>query len=431
MDINLKRRLEFERNILVYCTKDIEYVIAQEIEPDHFTDPDHKVIFDYFMANHGSRTDISKAPIHLKYLPHSETTVGQKKLLSIYADGYNSKIPLRESIAKLKSWKRLSLFKERSLNLVHRVDNWDFSEPEKTVTDIADSITSPDRKVPIVDYLPDYVDSYVESRFSPGNIKLLSTNIADLNRRLGGGLRSGKLYTLAARTGCGKTALATNIMMSAAHQGYHCLYVTIEMLRDEITDRIFSTETGISMARFQDFNFTEQDREKIETARSYFKGIPIIIDSESRGLWSNVEKKIRYEKKKRGLSLVVIDYIQQFSADIDSKGSNKRMEIDHMTGRLKQLSMELDFSALMLAQLNREVERDGDRPPRLSDLKESSSIEQDSDAVMLLFCTNTANVENGTDDERDISCKIAKNRSGSLGLVSLRSKLSCNKFYFN
>jgi replicative DNA helicase len=100
-----------------------------------------------------------------------------------------------------------------------------------------------------------------------------------------------------------------------------------------------------------------------------------------------------------------------------------------MTGRFKQMALELDFAAIMLAQLNRDMEKDGERSPRLSDIKESSSIEQDSDVVLMLYCKNQARVDAGEDPEKNIAVKTAKNRSGNVGIEDLHTKLSINKFY--
>jgi replicative DNA helicase len=192
-----------------------------------------------------------------------------------------------------------------------------------------------------------------------------------------------------------------------------------------------STLSEVKVDRFDSSDLIEDEKTSILSAKEQLDTMPINIYSTSKGDWSKVESYIRSIKRKRGLSFVVVDYIQQYSCPSRGfRSSDKRQEIDYMTGRFKQLALELDFAAIMLAQLNRDMDKDTtDRTPMLSDIKESSSIEQDSDVVLMLFCTNQKRVDTGDDEEKIIGVKIAKNRSGNVGIEDLNTKLSINKFY--
>lgn len=424
-----KRRQLAERIVLKAATQELGEVISLGITRKNFIGEFHADFFDYIISLDKIGVDISKPEKHIAYMENP--TPKFKAILDIYGTD-TEKHNLFRMVEVLIQWSDFDTMKDRAQTFVHRLDTWDFKEPAKVMYDLADKITEVgDANIDDI-FLPNYIDEVRDELFkSTKRARTIETGICYLDRKLSGGFKTGKLYTVAARTGCGKTAFATNIALTAAKQGYNCLYVTLEMTRNEITYRLLSTESAVPIEKFDNSAFTQEEHKKVSTSLEEIKSMPISVYSKSKGDWAKVENHIRTIKRKRGLHFVVVDYIQQYSCPSRGfRASDKRHELDYMTGRFKQLALELDFAAIMLAQLNREIDKDSaERPPRLSDIKESSSIEQDSDVVLMLFCTNQKRVDSGDDEEKIIGVKIAKNRSGNVGVEELKTKLSINKFY--
>ena len=424
-----KRQLT-EKIILRYMTKHLEDVLASGVVSRHFIDENHREFFNNLIARDSLKENIAIMPPHIAVMEFPSPKF--KTIIDIYTLDI-SKNNTQRAIEVLKEWYELDQIKSKAANVIHRIDHWDLKEKTSKIKELALNIAieaAEDEELEN-NFVPNYHQEWLNKLALAKNGKrVISSGISYLDKKLSGGFKTTKLYTVAARTGCGKTAFATNITLTAARQGYHCLYVTIEMDKDEILSRFSSTLSGVPIEKYDNADFTSEEEGKVCESSKEFSSLPITIDWQSRGNWIHVEKVIRSIKRKRGLSFVVVDYIQQYSCTSRGfKPSEKRQEIDYMTGRFKQLALELDFAAIMVAQLNRDIEKDGEREPRLSDIKESSSVEQDSDSVLMLFCTNQPRVETGEDAEKIIGLKIAKNRSGNIGITQLNTKLSINKFY--
>jgi replicative DNA helicase len=427
--IIFKRRILAEKIVLKAATKELEEVLAMGVTKDLFLDQFHKDFLDNIITRDKCKENISTPAAHIRLL---ENPTGRSKdILDIYNMDI-SKYIVSRMVEVLKEWSELDSRVNKATQFIHRVQNWDFKEKTSVLFEMFDNISEL-QNIDVLkeDFTPNCWEETRDIIKNGGNnSRIIRTGICYLDKKLGGGFKTRRLYTVAARTGCGKTAFATNITLTAAQQGYHCLYVTLEMTKQEIHCRMLSTLSEVPIEKFDNSSFTAEESELVDTALLKLKDLPITIDWRSRGDWSHIEKMIRAIKKERGLSFVVVDYIQQYSCPSRGfKAADKRQEIDYMTGRFKQMALELDFAAIMLAQLNRDMEKDGERSPRLSDIKESSSIEQDSDVVLMLYCKNQARVDAGEDPEKNIAVKTAKNRSGNVGIEDLHTKLSINKFY--
>lgn len=258
----------------------------------------------------------------------------------------------------------------------------------------------------------------IEDDRCKGGIVGISTGIDEIDCALGGGLKPGQLVTVGARTGVGKTALATNMALAAAKQGHRVQYFTIELLRNEIIDRFACCMGGINTYNMASRQFSDYDLAKIyDVAKELYK-LPITIEWKTKRSWETVESLIRREKRLKNLKVAFIDYIQQFRTS--RRFSCRREEIIYITGCAKELAQELEITIVIVAQVNRKVNDDPNSIPNITDLKESGSIEEDSNVVILLF--NTA-------DDRRLGLLVGKNRSGKKDKVTVSVDLSINKFY--
>lgn len=253
-------------------------------------------------------------------------------------------------------------------------------------------------------------------------VLVYKTGIESIDNAINGGVLLTKLITIAARTGCGKTALATNLMLSLARQGARCLYISMELTENEILNRVISASSLVGISKFSTIDFTESEMDRVVHFTKELSTLPLTINSHTKAKWSAIESAIRIEKEINELKFVFIDYIQQCS--VHGK-QNKREEIEFITNECKQMALELDITIFICAQLNREAEKGEDKKPMLCHIKDSGSIEQDSDIVMLLY-----NDAKKSEEDKMLKIRFAKNRSGSSDNdITLHSDLSINKFF--
>jgi replicative DNA helicase len=228
-----------------------------------------------------------------------------------------------------------------------------------------------------------------------------------------GGLFGGQLIVLGARTGVGKSALASQIAQYSGAAGRSVLYVSLEMGATELIQRSICGLAGVSLSKIRSGKVTEPEIKLLSDAATEHSKRAVIFDCRPRLTVSAVRRAARRLARK-GLSLIVVDYAQLLTP---SDPRAKRYEaIGQITADLKGLAMELGIPVLALAQLSRESEKDG--RPRLRHLRESGSIEQDADVVMLLD-RPFGGVKEGNAVVADACLDVAKNRSGATGSIYL------------
>ncbi len=294
---------------------------------------------------------------------------------------------------------------------------------------------------------------------SDGHVTGITTGLTDLDHKLGG-LHNSDLLILAARPSMGKTSLAVNVAYNAAkayaesggEQGGIVGFFSLEMSSDQLATRILSDETGISGDDIRKGNIKETDFRKFVEASQKLSQIPLYIDDTPALSIGAVRTRARRLKRQYGLNMLVIDYLQllQGSGSAQSAG-NRVLEISEITRGLKAIAKELQIPVIALSQLSRAVEQREDKRPMLSDLRESGSIEQDSDVVMFIYrreyylSREEPEKRGGEDDskfadryaqwQQDLSdCNnvadviVAKQRHGPIGSVGLHFEPSVTRF---
>ena len=238
----------------------------------------------------------------------------------------------------------------------------------------------------------------------PGGVSGLSTGLRDLDKRTGG-LHPSDLLILAGRPGMGKTALATKIAFGAARAlmaaaraldadaglpagttapGGSVAVFSLEMSAEQLANRLLSEESRVSGDRIRRGEIGQREFDRFVQVSRELSQLPLMIDDTPAVTLSAMRTRCRRLKRTRGLSLIVIDYLQLMRAT-SGKSENRVQEISAITQGLKALAKELAVPVLALSQLSRQVENREDKRPQLSDLRESGSIEQDADAVMFIY----------------------------------------------
>jgi len=232
-------------------------------------------------------------------------------------------------------------------------------------------------------YVDRAINQFEAAYKARGNQELMGvpTGFVDLDRMLSG-LKGGQLIVLAARPSVGKSALSMNILQHAAEKGYGVALFSLEMSGMEMAQRMICATADVSLQRCRDGFFGKQDMPRIAMAGNTVSKQTLFIDeTPSLSLYA-LRARARRLKMQSGIGLIVIDYLQLMRCPSKRGDANRALEIADITGGLKTLAKELDVPIIALSQLNREADRRG--APQLSDLRESGSIEQDADIVLMM-----------------------------------------------
>lgn len=384
-----------------------------DLRPEHFYHRDHRVIFAELARNiaAGKSCDVismmvaveGKVPDALLYL----NQMAQSTPSSAGA-GRHAKI-VRDKAVK------------RSLIDLGR--------------DIAEmAATSPSDSAAMVDQASSKLEKLAEARISAepvraseemaahlgelqkrceGGGRTISTGFPAIDVRLSGGMRGGDLIVVAGRPKMGKTAFALNVACNVA-KDHGALLLSMEMPKTQLHDRNLSTLGRIALSRLmQPATMEEMDWERLTAATMKMQDLNLYLDDQGGLRLIDVRMKAKGVKRRHGLDFMVVDYLQLMEGD----GDNRNAQIEGITRGLKTLAKELDIAIMLLSQLNRRLEERPCKRPKPSDLRDSGSIEQDADAVVLLYRDEVYNP-----DTRDIGiCEIdiPLVRQGAPGRVAL------------
>lgn len=242
----------------------------------------------------------------------------------------------------------------------------------------------------------------------------LSTGLRDLDRKLTG-LHPTNLIIIAARPGMGKTSLALNMAQNAAIGGEPVAFFTLEMSREEVVSRMLCSQGRIDSQNLRTGRLTESDFSKLSSAANVLYKKPIFVDDSAGLTVTEIRAKCRRLKRRQGLGLVVVDYLQLMHG---TAGENRQQEIAIISRSLKSLARELEVPVIGVSQLNRSLEQREDKRPRLGDLRESGAIEQDADVVLFIYRHEYYSPE-AIETKGIAEVAVAKHRQGSVGRVDL------------
>jgi replicative DNA helicase len=227
----------------------------------------------------------------------------------------------------------------------------------------------------------------------------VASGLRDLDNKLGG-LHKSDLIIIAGRPSMGKTALGTNIAFNVAKSfkekideignkklidGGKVAFFSLEMSSEQLATRILAEQTRISGDKMRKAELSKDDFKKIAKATSDLEDLNLFIDDNPMLTIATLRARARRLQRLHGIDLIIIDYLQLMSSSNRSKNENRVQEISEITRGLKAIAKELNIPIIALSQLSRQVEQRDDKRPQLSDLRESGTIEQDSDVVMFIF----------------------------------------------
>ena len=269
--------------------------------------------------------------------------------------------------------------------------------------------------IPLTDAVTVAIDEIEAAKHKDGTMTGVPTGFADLDD-LTNGLHPGQMVIVAARPALGKSTLALDFARAAAiKHDLPTIFFSLEMGRSEIAMRLLSAEASVPLQNMRKGTVDQRDWTTIAATRGRINDAPLYIDDSPNMTLVEIRAKCRRLKQRVGLKMVVIDYLQLMTSG--KRVESRQQEVSEFSRALKLLAKELQVPVVALSQLNRGPEQRSDKLPALSDLRESGSIEQDADVVILLHRESAYEKDNPRAGEADLI--VAKHRNGPTRTVTV------------
>ena len=419
--------IEAERNVLgsILLKPDVCDEVALSARPEDFADEAHQIIFRHLLDLHdgGARIDATILLERLRTKGDLDAVGGAAAIAElIHSVPHAAHASHYAHIIRDKSMLR-SLIDASTDILRDAYDAYDeprelLSQAEEKIFSILENRSSAEAK-PIQAVLEDVMvrmDARMKHEHALGGVE---TGFTDLDT-LCGGLHNSELIILAARPSMGKTALAMNIAEHISINSQQpVLFVSLEMASLELADRLLCSAAQVNGHRLRNGTISQEDRRRLVQKSSEISSAPLYIDDTPGRTLTEIAAVARRLKRKQGLSIIVIDYLQLIEPD--NPRDPRQEQVARIARRLKTMSRELDIPILCLAQLNRQAEAARDNRPRLNHLRESGAIEQDADVVMFV---HREEYYQTTDEDRErvkgeAEIIVSKQRNGPIGDIKL------------
>ena len=421
--------IEAEQSVLgsLLIDKDAIIRVADVLNPEDFYQSSHEKIYEAILDlfDKGKPVDILSVTNLLKERGFLKEGGGASYLAEI-----TNQVPTASHVqnyAKIvKEKKILRDLIRASSDITETVFGQGTEDIEAVLDSVEQKILSisqkslPQNFVHVKDELKTAYERIEKLHRGEGAIRGVPTGFKDLDNIISG-LQRSDFIVLGARPSLGKTALALDIARHAAMKaGVPVGYFSLEMSREQVIDRLISSESQVPLWRLRTGRITDdQEFEMIQYALDKLSRSPIYIDDTPSPKIMQMRSMARRLQIEKGLGLLVVDYLQLIMPR--SGGSdNMVQQVTEISRSLKALGRELNVPILALSQLSRGVEQREIKLPKLSDLRESGSIEQDSDVVMFIYRKDRDRIDLPLEEQNIAKIIIAKHRNGPLGSVDLK-----------
>lgn len=392
--------------------------------------PNHEVIFEAVLAlySHGEPTDVIAVTDELTKSGQLGRAGGAEYLHTLTAlvptaanAGYYASIVAEKAVLR------------RLVEAGTRIVQMGYAS-EGEVTDLVNNAqaeiyavtgsTESEDYVPLVEAIDTAVEEIELARGRDGQLAGVPTGFADLDT-LTNGLHGGQLIIVGARPAMGKSTLALDFARTASvKHKLPTIFFSLEMGRSEIATRLLSAESSIPMHVLRKGNMDERDWTKLASVRGEIGDAPLFIDDSPNMTLVEIRAKCRKLSQRVGLKMVVVDYLQLMTSG--KKVESRQQEVSEFSRALKLLAKELGIPIVALAQLNRGPEQRADKKPALSDLRESGSLEQDADIVILLHREAAYERDHPRAGEADLI--VAKHRNGATDEIAVAFQGQYSRF---
>lgn len=425
--------IEAEQSLLgsLLIDKDAVIKIVELVRTDDFYKDTHGMIFESMMElwNKREPIDILSLGNKLEEKKQLELVGGRGYVISL-----SSMVPTSSHVAHYATIVQKKATLRRLISAASDITGFGFQEDEE-VTDILDkseqrlfAISQKYQRqafVPIREVLSDAFERMDALHNNKGELRGITSGYKEMDNMLAGFQRS-DLIILAARPAVGKTSLALDIARNAAVRGKAAVGIfSLEMSKEQLVDRLLCAEARVDSWKMRTGKLSSQgennDFSRIGDAMGVLSEAKIFIDDSSSANVMEIRSKCRRLQMEHGLDMIIIDYLQLMESARQRSGDNRVQEVAEISRGLKGIARELNVPVIALSQLSRAVESRNPAIPKLADLRESGSIEQDADIVMFIYRkAMDRNFFNLPDEEKHLAdIMVAKHRNGPVGQVTL------------
>jgi replicative DNA helicase len=420
------QNIEAEMSVLgsLMLDKDAIIKIADLVHPDDFYKDANRLVYETMLELYEDREPIDVLSLSNKleekkqlekiggasYLTELVNAVPTASNVVHYAKVVQKKSLLRKLITAASDIVELGYEEDEDVEKV-------LDEAEQKLFQVSQKYVKADF-VPIKTYLESAFNRIDELHKGDKDLRGVPSGFPDLDNILAGFQKS-DLVILAARPSIGKTALALDIARNVAVKKKIPVGIfSLEMSSDQLVDRMLSAEGRVNAWRIRTGQLVSNDKEddfaKIGEAMGVLSEAPIFIDDTASANVMEMRTLARRLQAEHNLGMIIIDYLQLMQG---RSSENRVQEVSEISRSLKQLARELNIPVIALSQLNRSVESRSPQVPKLSDLRESGSIEQDADVVMFLYREDREKPD--TPNKNVIQVIVSKHRNGPLGTANL------------
>ncbi|MFH1367295.1 MAG: replicative DNA helicase [Patescibacteria group bacterium] len=421
------QNLEAEQSVLgsLLIDKDAIIKVADLIRPDDFYKDLHRMIYEAMLEIYEKRE-----PIDILSLANKLEEKNQLALIggrSYLADLAN-KVPTASNVSYYAGIVQRKATMRRLISVGSQIATLGFSESDEidNILDKAEqSLFSVSQKylsqrfVPIKNILTEAFDRIDELHKEKGKLRGIPTGFADLDNILAG-LQKGDLVILAARPSVGKTTLALDMARHIATKEKIPVGIfSLEMSKEQLVDRLLCAEAGVDLWKMRTGRLSESEEDddfpRIGHAMGVLAEAQLYIDDSALNSVMEIRTKARRLQTEQGLGLLVVDYLQLMEGRTEAE--SRVQQVSEITRALKGIAKELNIPVLVLSQLSRATEARTPPIPKLADLRESGSIEQDADVVLFIYREDL--VKKDTDRPHIADIIISKHRNGPTGQIEL------------
>ncbi len=405
-----------EQSVLgsMLLSKDAIADVVEEVQAVDYYRPAHEIIHDSIIDLYGRGEPADPITVAAELQKRGEL---QRVGGAPYLHTLSANVPIAANAGYYAAIVREKAILRRLVEAGTRIAAMGYSG-EGEINDVVDNAQAEVYKVTdrraTEDYAPlsDIMSGVLDEIEMIGNREAglygVPTGFADLDD-LTNGLHSGQMIIVAARPAMGKSTLALDFCRAASiHNNLTSCFFSLEMTRSEIMMRLLSAEAKVPLNHIRNGTMRDDDWEKLARKMGQVSGAPMFIDDSPNMTMMEIRAKARRLKQRHDLKLIVIDYMQLMSSG--KKVESRQLEVSEFSRNIKLLAKELEIPIIALSQLNRGPEQRGDKRPMMSDLRESGSLEQDADMVILLHRDDVYEKESTRPGEADLI--VAKHRNG-------------------
>ncbi len=402
-------------------SKDAVADVVEVVRGTDFYIPKHEIIYDAILSlySHGEPTDVITVTDELTKLGELSRAGGAEYLHSITSmvptaanAGYYANIVAEKALLRrlVEAGTRITQMGYKAEGEVLDLVN----NAQAEIYSVTGSQEAEDY-VPLTEAVTVAIDEIEAAKHKDGSMTGVPTGFAELDE-LTNGLHPGQMVIVAARPALGKSTLALDFARAAAiKHDMPTIFFSLEMGRSEIAMRLLSAEATVPLQNMRKGTVDNRDWTTIASTRGRINDAPLYIDDSPNMTLVEIRAKCRRLKQRVGLKMVIIDYLQLMTSG--KRVESRQQEVSEFSRALKLLAKELQVPVIALSQLNRGPEQRADKLPALSDLRESGSIEQDADVVILLHRESAYEKDNPRAGEADLI--VAKHRNGPTRTVTV------------